>query len=259
MGQEHDKSQLIAWQDVPAALGLLSRLPVPVDAEKATARGAQAAWAYPIAGLVLALIAATLGQFALWLGIPAPLVAGLVLASLIIMTGAMHEDGLADAADGLWGGWEKERRLEIMKDSHIGAYGVIALVLGLGLRWQALSIAIEADWLWPALIGVAILSRAVMVPLMSLLSNARDGGLSRSVGRPSTKTVLVASGVAAMGALLTLQLAGLVIILIAALSATVCASIARAKIGGQTGDILGATQQITEIALLLTLAVVLTT
>ncbi len=65
------------------------------------------------------------------------------LGLLAMMTGAMHEDGLADTVDGFWGGWTVQRRLEIMKDSHIGSYGVIALVLSLGLRWMALSAAVR--------------------------------------------------------------------------------------------------------------------
>lgn len=252
----YDKSSLVALGDVPAALGLLSRLPVRVDADRATARGAQAAWAYPVAGLILALIACAVGQIALWLGLPAPLTAGIVLATLTIITGAMHEDGLADAADGLWGGWDKDRRLAIMKDSHIGAYGVIALVLGLGLRWHAINTAIQYDMLWPAVIAATMLSRAVMVPLMARLPNARDTGLSHSVGRPSITTARIAEATAIAAALILFQFTGVWLILAALIAAVACAMIAKAKIGGQTGDILGATQQVTEIAVLLSIAIV---
>lgn len=245
------------FHDIPAALGLLSRLPVKVDTDRATTRGARAAWAYPVAGLVFALIAGLVAQIALWLGLPAPLVAGLALGSLIIITGAMHEDGLADAADGLWGGWDVARRLEIMKDSHIGVYGVIAVALGIGLRWQALTIVIEAGALWPALIATAAISRAVMVPLMAHLPHARASGLSHSVGRPSSQTAFSALGFAAVIALTFWHFAALWLIAVALLAALSCAAIAKSKINGQTGDILGATQQITEIALLLTLAALL--
>ncbi|MEL6640743.1 MAG: adenosylcobinamide-GDP ribazoletransferase, partial [Pseudomonadota bacterium] len=118
---------LIDRHDVPAALGLLTRLPIPVDAEKAQARGAAAAWAYPIVGLVLGaiLVCAAWGLSAL--GVPEEVTALLLIATAVVITGALHEDGLADSADGLWGGWDKTRRLEIMKDSSIGAYGVLAL------------------------------------------------------------------------------------------------------------------------------------
>lgn len=240
--------------DIPAALGLLSRLPVRVNETRAMDRGARAAWAYPLAGLVLALIAGMIAQLTLWLGLPAPLVAGLTLAALIVMTGAMHEDGLADAADGLWGGWDKTRRLEIMKDSRIGVYGVVALALGLGLRWQALILLIGAGTLWPALIVTAMLSRAAMVCVMAYLPSARTTGLSQSVGRPSRKTALIAAGIAIIFAFVFWKIAALWLLFAACLATLICAAIAKAKIGGQTGDILGATQQITEIVILLALA-----
>ncbi|MBT8411793.1 MAG: adenosylcobinamide-GDP ribazoletransferase, partial [Octadecabacter sp.] len=155
----------------------------------------------------------------------------------------------ADSADGLWGGWEKDRRLEIMKDSRIGAYGVLALVLSLGLRWVALIAVVEAGALWPVVIGTAALSRAAMVGLMYALPNARTGGLSRSVGRPPRAAALLASGIGG-GVWLVLSASGGPLFA-ALIAAVVCGLIAQAKIGGQTGDILGATQQITEIAVLL--------
>ena len=257
MTTNDDTTPLVTLSDVPAALGLLSRLPVPVNMQTATARGAKAAWAYPVAGLILALLAGAIGQIALWLGLPALLVAGLVLAALVIMTGAMHEDGLADSADGLWGGWDTARRLEIMKDSHIGAYGVIALVLSLGLRWHALALLIGAGFLWPALLITAMMSRAMMLPLMARLPHARDTGLSHSVGQPSVTTSRIGEGIAVFAALILWQVSGLWLIAAALLAATACALIAKSKIGGQTGDILGATQQVTEITLLLTLVATL--
>jgi len=132
---DRDTSPLLLPTDITAALGLLSRLPVPVDGAKAAARGAAAAWAYPVAGFVIGALMALIASMALWLGLSAPIAAGLALTAGVIVTGAMHEDGLADSADGLWGGWEPAGRLEIMKDSHIGVYGVCALVLSLLLRW----------------------------------------------------------------------------------------------------------------------------
>ncbi|MEL6641143.1 MAG: adenosylcobinamide-GDP ribazoletransferase, partial [Pseudomonadota bacterium] len=173
-------------------------------------------------------------------------------ATAVVITGALHEDGLADSADGLWGGWDKTRRLEIMKDSSIGAYGVLTLILGIGLRWMCLSILLDTPHWVAALIVPASLSRATMVAVMSGLPNARDAGLSRSVGRPSIATCGIAVAIAAFLALTVLGLNGLWLCVIAAIAALACAAIATRKIGGQTGDILGATQQVTEIALLVT-------
>lgn len=246
---------LIDRVDLPAALGLLTRLPVVVDGTRAMDRGAGSAWAYPLVGVVVGVILAAATAVMIWAGIPAGIVAGLVLAGSVVMTGAMHEDGLADSADGLWGGWNKARRLEIMKDSHIGVYGVCAIALSFLIRWLALVAIVSMGAYWVAFITAGAVSRASMVVLMAILPNARDGGLSRSVGRPAQGTVwlavLIAGGLALLcGYPWT--------ILVAAIATAICALITRAKIGGQTGDILGATQQVTEMAVLIAIVVTAT-
>lgn len=257
MPAKDDKTQLMTLSDVAAALGLLSRLPIRVNTERATKRGAASAWAYPLAGLALGLIACAVGQIALWLGLPNAVTAGLIIATLAITTGCMHEDGLSDTADGFWGGWDKNHRLRIMKDSYVGAYGTIALVLSLGLRWQAVALILSAPF-WPALLVVAMLSRAVMVPMMAFLPHARTEGLSHTVGKPPANTAWIALAIASFATLILFQLAALWLVCVSLLAALACAAIAKSKVGGQTGDILGATQQITEIALLLTFAAHLT-
>lgn len=241
------------WQDVPAAIGLLTRIPVPVDADRAQMRGAAAAWSYPIVGLAVGCILAALVAILSTIGIPAPVTAALALSTAIIITGGMHEDGLSDSADGLWGGWEKARRLEIMKDSRIGAYGVLALILSVGLRGICLALLIASPLWLIALLVPATVSRAALVVVMHILPNARDTGLSHAVGRPSGKAAGVAIGLAALCALLVAGGLAISLCLIATLATLACIAIARRKIGGQTGDILGATQQVTEIAMLVTL------
>ncbi len=240
---------LITLADIPAALGLLSRLPVNSDG----ARGAACAWAFPITGLILGTIAAAFSYAAAVIGLSYGLTAGFALISLVVMTGAMHEDGLADSVDGLWGGWDKKRRLEIMKDSHIGAYGVIALVLSLLLRWVALAALAQAGQLTVALIAIATLSRTPMVVAMALMPRAREEGLSASVGRVGTNTATISVAIAALITVALLGWSGLTVIIAAALAGAAVALIAMRKISGQTGDILGATQQITEIVALITL------
>lgn len=246
----------VALGDLALALGLLTRLPVPVDPALAAARGARAAWAWPLAGLVVALLAGGLGSAALALGLPAAVAAGLALASQIVLTGALHEDGLSDAADGLWGGANRERRLEIMKDSRIGSYGALALVVSVGLRWAAL--ASLAPALVPAMAVAGLLSRAAMATVMAALPPARTGGLSRGVGQPPAAAQALAWALA-LG--LTLALVGALpaaaFALSAGLAALGAAAIARARIGGQTGDILGATQQLAEIACLIAASAIL--
>lgn len=238
---------LFAPRDILLALALLTRLPLHADG----ARMARAPWAWPLAGVAVALCAGAVGWAALWAGLPAGLVAGIVLAVQIMATGAMHEDGLADSADGLWGGWDRARRLEIMHDSHIGTYGVIALILGLGLRWGALSALFAAGTIFAPLLAVAALSRAPMAVLMALMPNARGSGLSAGHGRPLRITALAACLVALGVAGLALGPVAAGVAALATLAAGgAVAAIAHAKIGGQTGDILGASQQISEIAAL---------
>lgn len=239
------KTDIWLW-DAPAAFVLLTRLPVPALPEAAFANGARAVWAYPLVGLGLGGIAALLSLGLCAVGLPDLVVAGLVIAALVMLTGALHEDGLADSADGLWGGYAPARRLEIMKDSQIGTYGVLALLLAMGLRWQGY-VGVTLGELVVAL----VVSRAAMPVLMRALPHARAEGLSRRVGRPDLGPVagavalatVVALGVSGLGGFVALGLAGVVLAGMGAL--------ARAKIGGQTGDILGATQVIVEITVLL--------
>lgn len=247
---------LVKMADVWSALGLLTRLPIKVDFDAAKARGAASAWAYPIVGIIIGLISVIVAGILVQFSVPTALIAGAVLAVQIVITGAMHEDGLADTADGLWGGWDRDQRLNIMKDSHIGTYGVLALVLSVGLRWVTLSYAILLAGIW-VLPAVAALSRAPMTATMAMLPNARTGGFSSSVGRPS----LPAAGLAAIVAVLAggLMIGAVIIPLAIAVTAVTIAAqaIAMAKIEGQTGDILGANQQLAEIAALVTLCAIL--
>ena len=235
--------------DIPLALSLLSRLPVRINSYDRTA---QAAWAYPIAGMAIGGLAALSGCFALLIGLPAMIAALICLATQVIATGALHEDGLADMADGFWGGWDKSRRLEIMKDSRIGAYGVIALVLSLLARWAALWVVFDTSAyaaFWPV-VAIAALSRAGMPLVMISLPTASTSGLAHSVGTIAKPTALSAL---AIGSLVMLLLTGATVfpaLIFGGLMLALLIAVSRIKIGGYTGDILGASQQLLEITLL---------
>ncbi len=243
------------WRDMTAALGLLTRLPVRVDGDWAAQRGAAAAWAYPLVGLIVGLISGAVALVACWLGLPTSVQAGVAVLTAVMVTGALHEDGLADCADGFWGSHDRARRLEIMKDSRIGAYGVLALVFGIGLRWVGLWAARDAGLFWVVFLVPAMASRAAMVWVMAALPLARDTGLSRVVGQPAGRVALAAATIAAAA---TLVMTGMSVAAVALVAAAMCLAVmalARAKIGGQTGDVLGGTQQVVEIAVLMTLLV----
>ena len=238
------------FKDVATALALLTRFPVKAEFD----RTAEASWAYPLAGTVLGTFAALITAIAMWLGVDPMLAAGIYLAATVFMSGAMHEDGLADTADGFWGGWDPARRLEIMKDSSIGAYGVIALILSLITRWAAVWLLIDGGWWFFPLIAIETLSRSAMPALMHALPNARDTGLSQSQGRPDMATAGLAIAGASVLSLLMIGLTTIPLLIFGTLAATGMTLLAKAKIGGQTGDVLGATQQITAIVLLMVLA-----
>lgn len=241
-------------RDIALTLVLLTRLPLPKLPEAWFQRQAQAVWAFPLAGLAITLPACATASLALWLGLPAPAAAGLLLVIQIVLTGAMHEDGLADTADGFWGGFTTERRLEIMKDSQIGTYGVLALIMTVGLRWLALSALLPLGGIWPVL-ALSLLSRATMPVLMVTLPNARKTGLSQSVGCPEVFPCIIGISLAVF--LSALMIGSITIAIFAMLSATTVglAILARRKIGGQTGDVLGTSQQLAELSGLLLLLV----
>ena len=166
---------------------------------------------------------------------------------MALATGGLHEDGLADTADGLWGGRDTARRLEIMRDSRVGAYGVLALGLMLLLRFAALAALFEAGQAL-LLIAAAAVARFGMAAMMALLPNARRDGLSQATGRPGPVPVAGALGLSILAAMLT----GLPLIcwLAAGLTLGWLAWQATRKIGGQTGDILGAGCLLAETAAL---------
>jgi len=242
-------ADLLRRADLEEAFTLLTRVPMPPLGQT---RGANASWAYPLVGLAVGLAAAV--TTLLTGGLPAELTAGIALATMIVITGAMHEDGLADSADGLWGGRTPEQRLAIMADSRVGAYGVIALVFSIGLRWSALAAIATDGTLWASLIAAAVLSRTSMVALMHMVPNARETGLSSTVGRPGRDTTLVAIAIAAAIGFAALGFALIPVAIALGATTLAVAAISRARIGGQSGDIIGATQQIGEVAILVILA-----
>jgi adenosylcobinamide-GDP ribazoletransferase len=246
---------LLHLADPALAIGLLTRLPVSVDMETTKKRGAAAAWAFPLAGLVVGGIAALVQALMLWMGLSPAMATAIALGVMILLTGAMHEDGLADCADGFWGAWERDRRLEIMHDSRIGAYGVLAIALFVILRWQGLTEIVFSPLMLPAL---AMLSRAAMVALWTALPPARPDGLARSIGRPSPRTAVLAILLGLAGAFVLIGPSALLAAAAMLAGTAVTGAVALRKIGGQTGDVLGASQQTSEVAMLLFMSALLT-
>jgi adenosylcobinamide-GDP ribazoletransferase len=242
-----------------AGLMFLTRLRLPVAADWPDDAVARAAWSFPLAGVVVGIAGALVAILAWRLGLPVFAAAVLALATTALVTGALHEDGLADTADGLGGGRTIERKLEIMKDSRVGSYGVLVLVLSVGLRASAIAALFEHG-VWVvlgAMVAAHAASRAGLPAMMRFMTPARPGGLGASAGIPASSSVLAAAVSGALAALIGLGWErGMAAITVAAIAVVIVAMLARRQIGGYTGDILGAGQQVAEAAVLLVAAAV---
>lgn len=261
------------WQDIGNALRFLTRLPLPraaapaepdfFDAAEEDAQDPSAAQplgrtvrAFPLIGALLGIAAGFAFAIATGLGLPV-LVAGVIAVALLaLMTGALHEDGLADMADGFGGGQTAEKKLAIMRDSRIGAYGVIALVLVLAAKVGALADLNDIGVVMSGLICAGAASRAAMPAMMRWLPAARGDGLGAEAGRPAGEHVWTGIAIAALLSVLLLTWSGLVALIIAALGVFAVGLLARRQVGGHTGDVLGGTQQISELIFLLALAAI---
>ncbi len=236
------------------ALLFLTRIPVGRIRGIEDMRLADAAWAFPIVGVVVGGLSGGALYVAADTALHPLACAVIALVVQAWVTGALHEDGLADVADGM-GAHGKKRALEIMRDSRIGAFGVLGLIFSVGLRAAALASIPGPGLAWGALIAAAALSRAVLPIAMLLVGQARVDGRAAEAGQPNLLGVLLAMGIAS--AALMLGLAGWVPVLAIVVALPAGGWVlywAHRKLGGITGDVLGALQQVTEIAVLLAAA-----
>ncbi len=240
------------------ALQFFTRLPVPTWVGHSAEQLEQSARYLPLVGAVVGAITAAV----LWLAaqvLPLPLAVLLGMAAGILATGAFHEDGLSDFADGMGGGHSKEKALAIMKDSRVGAYGVIALVLVLLLKYQALLALCDEHSMMlvaAALIAAHSVSRLMAASIMVTQRYVRedDSARARPAAQQMSSTSFVVALLTAIATLAILYVAGTHIV--AVLGALVVALLMRAylawrlqaRLGGYTGDCLGAVQQLSELA-----------
>jgi adenosylcobinamide-GDP ribazoletransferase len=239
------------------ALRFLTRLPVPfvrtLDAPSLDA----AMTMFPLAGAIIGALTGSVLILAGLAGLPELLTASLAIAVGLIITGALHEDGLSDVVDGFGGGHTREQRLDIMRDSRIGAYGALALGLLLMARASLYMSFLELPP-WGAIIliaSAAAFSRALMVDLLWATRPARADGLSVLAGRPTRARTLVALALGGIGAglggaFVLAPAAGAVALIAAGLSLATVRALAMRKVGGQTGDVCGAAQVLSELAML---------
>jgi len=238
------------WTEILLAAGFLTRFPVPsvVHEDRSLAR---AGWAFPLVGLVVGAAGGAVFALADRLGLPMLACGLLAVATTMLITGALHEDGLADSADGLGGG-DAESALAIMRDSRVGVFGVLALILTVGLRAAALAGIADRAFAFAALVAAHAVSRGLLPGVMLWLDPARADGLGAEAGRPTPAVAAAAGAIGLVMAMLALGRGrGLVAALIAAAAAALVARLARRRFGGYTGDVLGAIQQFGEVVMLL--------
>jgi adenosylcobinamide-GDP ribazoletransferase len=245
------------WRGVVAdahlALAFLTRLPLPQTGAYVPGALARSMRLFPLAGAVIGLIGGAV--FVLGHTLLPPLLAALLaLLATLLVTGALHEDGLADTADGLGARGGREKRLEVMRDSRSGAYGVAALIFSVALRAAGLAAAPTGLAGLGAMIAAAALSRATVPAIMQILPPARADGLGADAGLPHAGIAATALVLGAVIAAASTGPGATPAIVAALVGAGLLAWLARRCFGGFTGDILGAAQQAAEIAIFIALA-----
>lgn len=239
--------------DLIYAISLLTRFPISSTILEPRP---QSAWAWPVVGVGLGILAGTVIWALMALGAPNSVAAIVGLAIMVLLTGCMHEDGLADTFDGFWGGKNAEHRLEIMRDSNVGAYGVAALVIVFIARF--LGIFESINDLHPIIV-VAVsgaLSRTVMMVAMHLCPTARNEGLAATTGRPSVKVALFGIIFSTILCIICFGWQFLIPLIAASTAGLLISLLAIRKIGGYSGDTLGASQQTSETACLLAITII---
>ena len=244
---------------VLSSVQFLSRLPIPSSlANHNKPDFENGSWSFPLAGMVICLPALAIMIAAYLLGLNAEIIAVLTITTQALITGALHEDGLADIADGFGGGANRERKLEIMKDSSVGAFGAVALVLSFLMRFVLLSNLLDLSF-FTAIAGfitAQVISRSVQVWFWQSLPAAREDGLSSAFGTPSKQSAQTALLIGGSSLLLPL-IAGVYIFSLAISIALIIlllvgfCKLCIDQIGGQTGDAIGAIQVLAEIAFLI--------
>jgi adenosylcobinamide-GDP ribazoletransferase len=236
------------------ATAFFTRIPVVPPACRAEPF-ADAAWAFPLVGAGIGGVAAFAFLLVQLLGLGDWLAGVLAVLAGVVLTGALHEDGFADAADGLIGGHDRDERLAIMRDSRHGTFGVLAIVLSVLLRAAALARIGDAVYAGLALIAAHAASRSLLPLAMRALAPARADGLGATAGRPRTPPATAALVIGLLVTLAALGPArGAIAFGLAGASISSLGMLARRRIGGYTGDVLGAFEQIGEIVMLLTAA-----
>lgn len=255
-GSKYWRSKIGPLYGLLVAAQFLTRLPVPKNLNPTKEEfGACAPW-YPVVGLIVGGILAVAAWGVLSLPLAPGIAAILLLVLGTLLTGAFHEDGLADTVDGMGGGWTKESILRIMRDSRIGSYGALAVVFLILIRVTSLWGTEPAYWPH-ALIVAHVLSRWSILPLMKFMPYARadQPGLGKPIVESITSGGLLVSTLGV--AFFCIAIAGgvgLISMIVASVTAFIMGRFFKKRIGGMTGDCLGAVNVLCEVAVLILFA-----
>jgi adenosylcobinamide-GDP ribazoletransferase len=246
--------------DIAAGLAFCTCLPLGPSVPVTGGDVAHAGWALPVAGILVGGITALVYWAAHRIGLPPWPAAALALAAGVAVTGALHEDGLADTADGFGGGKDRAQKLTIMRDSRLGTYGACALAASFMLRWSALASLGEPASAAIALIAAHASARASLPAFLLFVPPARSDGLSAGAGRPPPSIAMSAALLGALVLVVSFGARGAFICLALLCAAgTAMGWLSSREIGGQTGDVAGALEQVNESLILLAAAALLKT
>ena len=242
------------------AIQFLTRIPTPFEIDYTPDRLNSASRYYPIVGAIIGSVAA-LAFFLASLALPTIVAVLIATAATALLTGAFHEDGLADTFDGISGAYDRARSLVIMTDSRIGTFGALALIIVISTKVAALSSLADTTTIITALIAAHIISRTSIVIVQATSTYARETGIAGPQDQPFKPINAI---IVAAIAIITIIALFLVVSPTAALLATAGAIIGhilirlyfQSKLKGHTGDTLGATQQITELAIYIAFAAI---
>jgi adenosylcobinamide-GDP ribazoletransferase len=251
-----------SWSDGERRLGELliaaqffTRLPLGVALPPQPGALARASWVFPIVGAVIGIVCGVAYAIARAFAFPLLAAALIAVAAGVLVTGGLHEDGLADTVDGLGGGSDRTEKLAIMRDSRSGAFAILALVFSVALRAAAVSAIGGTGAVLASLVAAHAVGRAGLAAVMAISPTARLDGLGATAGRPDRMELGAALVIAVLIALAALGLrAGVGALALAACAMAAIAVLARRQVGGYTGDVLGAIEQGGETAMLLAAA-----
>ena len=247
----------IFFKDILLSVSFLTRIPISKDLlfERNLM---DAAWSFPLIGGLVGFLGGMVALLLSYFNISSIVISFITIGAIILLTGGLHEDGLADTADGFGSNKNPEDKINIMRDSQIGVYGTLALIIAISVKAVALSELINKDQFFACIIALIVsgsLSRSTIIGIAFFLEKASETGLASFAGKPRATGVGICFLISILLCIFLLPSTKvLAAILISIVTTVVIGFLSKKQINGYTGDILGTTQVLSETALLIYLA-----